>query len=247
MSESSETQLIEETRQLLHMFTTGTKLFTLEDIEEIGGFFRLLDTDRSGTISAAEIEQVNADRGEVLSVEEITDLMREADLNGDGQIDFEEFFRYFCGEERIDLKGKVEEIGKLFRLFDKTGNGWISAVEIKQVLADYGEEMTGEAIDALIKPVGVVGKGRVIFEEFVRVFCSEPKVDAEKIAKLKEIFDSIDKDGNGYISADEFKQVLTENGEIMTDDEIKRAEEEIRMADVDGDGQISFEEFVKML
>ena len=88
---------------------------------------------------------------------------------------------------------------------------------------------------------------RVIFEEFVRVFCSEPKVDAEKIAKLKEIFDSIDKDGNGYISADEFKQVLTENGEIMTDDEIKRAEEEIRMADVDGDGQISFEEFVKML
>ena len=207
----------------------------------------MLDTDRSGTISAAEIEQVNADRGEVLSVEEITDLMREADLNGDGQIDFEEFFRYFCGEERIDLKGKVEEIGKLFRLFDKTGNGWISAVEIKQVLADYGEEMTDEAIDALIKPVGVVGKGRVIFEEFVRVFCSEPKLDAEKIAKLKEIFDSIDKDGNGYISADEFKQVLTENGEIMTDDEIKRAEEEIRMADVDGDGQISFEEFVKML
>ena len=53
-----------------------------------------------------------------------------------------------------------------------------------------------------------------------------------------------DKDGNGFISADELRFVKNGLGENLTDEEIN---EMIREADIDGDGQINYEEFVKMM
>ena len=53
-------------------------------------------------------------------------------------------------------------------------------------------------------------------------------------------FKAFDNDGNGFISAAEFRQVMTNLGEELTD-------KMIREADVAGDGQINYEEFVKMM
>ena len=47
-----------------------------------------------------------------------------------------------------------------------------------------------------------------------------------------------DRDNNGYITAAEFRSVLTNFGEKMSDVEI---EEMLTSADVDGDGQINHE------
>ena len=53
-----------------------------------------------------------------------------------------------------------------------------------------------------------------------------------------------DEDGNGYISADELRYVMTYLGEKLTDEEV---DELIREGDIDGDGQLDYEEFVKMI
>lgn len=47
-----------------------------------------------------------------------------------------------------------------------------------------------------------------------------------------------DRDNNGYISATEFRFVLTTLGEKMTDTEV---DELLTSADIDGDGQINHE------
>ena len=47
-----------------------------------------------------------------------------------------------------------------------------------------------------------------------------------------------DRDSNGYISASEFRYVLTTLGEKMTDTEV---DELLTSADIDGDGQINHE------
>ena len=57
-------------------------------------------------------------------------------------------------------------------------------------------------------------------------------------SELQEAFQVFDTDGNGYISASELKQVMSNLGENMTDEEIN---EMLREADLDGDGQISFQ------
>ena len=62
--------------------------------------------------------------------------------------------------------------------------------------------------------------------------------------QIPETFRVFDKDGDGFLSADELKQVMGNNGEKLTDDEV---EELIKEADIDNDGQINYEEFVTLL
>ncbi len=54
--------------------------------------FKIFDRDNNGLISLQELRFVMT-KGEKLKEEEINDLIREADVNGDGYIDYEEFVR----------------------------------------------------------------------------------------------------------------------------------------------------------
>ena len=53
-----------------------------------------------------------------------------------------------------------------------------------------------------------------------------------------------DRDGDGYISAEELSQVMLTLGESLTQDEI---DEMIREADLDGDGKVGYDEFATMM
>ncbi|KAK3603071.1 hypothetical protein CHS0354_015766 [Potamilus streckersoni] len=63
-------------------------------------------------------------------------------------------------------------------------------------------------------------------------------------ASLREAFQMFDEDGNGFISAAELKQVMTNLGEKLTDEEVDQM---IREADTDGDGQVNYEEFLAVM
>lgn len=60
-------------------------------------------------------------------------------------------------------------------------------------------------------------------------------------AEVRAQFKNLDKDGNGVISAQEIREVLTALGDRLTDEDV---EEMIRDVDTDGDGQVNFEEFL---
>ena len=51
--------------------------------------FRTFDLDCNGYISAGELRKVMAKLGEKLSEEEIRDMIREADMDKDGKINYE--------------------------------------------------------------------------------------------------------------------------------------------------------------
>ncbi|XP_063712872.1 calmodulin-A-like [Symsagittifera roscoffensis] len=65
-----------------------------DDIEqEIRDAFRVFDKDGSGTISAAELRTVMTTLGEKLTDEEVDEMIQEADIDGDGEINYEEFVK----------------------------------------------------------------------------------------------------------------------------------------------------------
>ena len=55
--------------------------------QELRAAFRVFDRDGSGTISADELRQVMKSLGENLTEDEIDEMLKEADSNGDGSID----------------------------------------------------------------------------------------------------------------------------------------------------------------
>lgn len=56
----------------------------------------------------------------------------------------------------------------------------------------------------------------------------------------REIFDMIDSDGSGEITAGELSDVLASLGEVMSPDDIAHVVKEL---DTDGSGTVSFDEF----
>nr|CAB3459269.1 unnamed protein product [Digitaria exilis] len=61
------------------------------DEDELREAFRVFDQDQNGFISRDELRHVLQNLGERLSDEELAEMLREADADGDGQINYNEF------------------------------------------------------------------------------------------------------------------------------------------------------------
>lgn len=61
--------------------------------ENLRKTFEIFDTDGSGKISSDELKIVMKKLGEELTDFQIQEMIKEADSDGDGEIDFEEFVR----------------------------------------------------------------------------------------------------------------------------------------------------------
>eukprot|EP00210_Caulerpa_lentillifera_P002209 g2123.t1 len=59
--------------------------------DELKEAFKVFDKDGNGFISAAELRHVMTNLGEKLTDEEVDEMIREADVDGDGQVNYEEF------------------------------------------------------------------------------------------------------------------------------------------------------------
>jgi calmodulin len=82
-----------------------------------------------------------------------------------------------------------------------------------------------------------LGNGTIDFPEFLTMMSKKMK-DSDNDEEIREAFRAFDKDGNGFISAAELRNAMTNLGEKLTDQEI---EEMIQEADIDGDGQVNYE------
>ena len=69
------------------------KMSERDSREEILKAFRLFDDDNTGKISFKNLKRVAKELGENLTNEEIQEMIDEADRDGDGEINEEEFLR----------------------------------------------------------------------------------------------------------------------------------------------------------
>jgi centrin-1 len=71
----------------------AAKVAARDPLEELRKAFRLFDDDETGKISFANLKRVARELGEALSDEELQEMIDEADRDGDGEVDVEEFLR----------------------------------------------------------------------------------------------------------------------------------------------------------
>ena len=83
-------------------------------------------------------------------------------FTGNGTIDFPEFLTMMA--RKMKDTDSEEEIREAFRVFDKDGNGFISAAELRHVMTNLGEKLTDEEVDEMIREADIDGDGQVNYE-----------------------------------------------------------------------------------
>nr|VDC94210.1 unnamed protein product [Brassica oleracea] len=140
---------------------------------------------------------------------------------------------------------QIMEFKEAFCLFDKDGDGCITADELATVIRSLDQNPTEQELQDMINEIDSDGNGTIEFSEFLNLMANKiQETDADE--ELKEAFKVFDKDQNGYISAMSrlLRHVMISLGEKLTDEEVDQM---IKEADLDGDGQVNYDEFVRMM
>ena len=95
----------------------------------------------------------------------------EVDADGNGTIDFPEFLSLMA--RKMKDTDTEEELVEAFKVFDRDGNGLISAAELRHVMTNLGEKLTDEEVDEMIREADVDGDGHINYEEFVRMMMAK--------------------------------------------------------------------------
>ncbi|GMR33022.1 hypothetical protein PMAYCL1PPCAC_03217 [Pristionchus mayeri] len=144
---------------------------TPEQIAEFKEAFSLFDRDGDGSITTKDLGTVMRSLGQKPTVTELLEMVDEVDVDGNGTIDFPEFLSMMTRKRKdIDCE---EEIREAFKVYDRDGNGVISAAELRLVMQDLGEKLSEEEVNAMIAEADIDGDGQVNYEEFVMMMTSK--------------------------------------------------------------------------
>uniref|UniRef100_A0A8C4T403 EF-hand domain-containing protein n=2 Tax=Erpetoichthys calabaricus TaxID=27687 RepID=A0A8C4T403_ERPCA len=142
-----------------------------EQIAEFREAFALFDKDGDGTITSKELGTVMRALGQNPSEAELQDMINEVDADSNGIVDFTEFLTLMV--KRIKELDSEEEIREAFKVFDKDGDGSISAEELHLVMKNLGEDLTDEEIYEMIREADMDGDGQINYEEFVQMMTAK--------------------------------------------------------------------------
>ena len=68
-----------------------------------------------------------------------------------------------------------DEIRDAFRVFDREGNGFISIIDLTDVLSQLGEKLSQEEVEELIHEADIDGDGNIFYDEFIAMIFKVPQ------------------------------------------------------------------------
>ena len=131
-------------------------------------------------------------------------------------------------------KNKIKEA---FALFDQNDDGILTKDELITLLRSLGKYVTENDVDNLIRNVNTID-----ISNFMIILNKIAPKDTQQ--NLQEAFEIFDSENNGYINVPEFRHILTNLGEKLTNDEIDNI---IIQLDINNEGKIYKEIFLTTL
>lgn len=217
--------------------------------DEILEAFKAFDLDKNNFVGAAEIRHVLINIGEQVTDEEVDEMIRMVDADGDGQVSWEEFYSMVTGGKKPPPGLGVETRGgaaaaKSSAPAPPTGQNVVQARNAKKsILEDFAKEnnIKPETIKKAYKRFQATDKdksGVIDYTEFCEILQVDPSPLCEKTFRL------YDYDKTGQIDAREFLIAVSNYTGAGKEDKLKFA---FMSFDDDGNGVITKAELMKIL
>ena len=217
--------------------------------DEIFEAFRAFDLDKNNFVGAAEIRHVLINIGEQVTDEEVDEMIRMVDSDGDGQVSWEEFYSLVSGGKKppeglgAEIRGGATA-GKGAAPPPPTGQNVVQARNKKKAsLDEFAKEnnLKPESIKKAYKRFQATDKdksGLVDYTEFCEVLQVDPSPQCEQVFQL------YDYDKTGQIDAREFLIAVSNYTGAGKEDKLKFA---FMAFDEEGNGVITKAELLKIL
>jgi len=145
-----------------------------EDAREVFDLFDFWD-GRDGVVDAAKVGDVIR----CLTLNPTLDAIYKnggAKKFGERQYKFEEFLPIYQSILKEKDTGTFADFNEAFKTFDREGQGYISAAEMRHVLRSLGEQLTEDQIDQIFKAceVQIDNDGNMKYEDFIRKVLENP-------------------------------------------------------------------------
>ena len=217
--------------------------------EEILEAFKAFDLDKNNYVGAAEIRHVLINIGEQVTDEEVDEMIRMVDTDGDGQVSWEEFYSMVTSGKKPPTSLGAETRGgalggKSGAPPPPSGQNVVQARNKKKtLLEEFAREnnLKPESIKKAFKRFQATDKdksGLIDYTEFCECLQVDPSPQCESVFQL------YDYDKTGQIDAREFLIALSNYSGAGKEDKLKFA---FMSFDDEGNGVITKAELLKIL
>jgi len=139
-----------------------------EDLSEFKEIFGLVDTDGSGKISPQELGQLTKKLGLNYTEKQLETMVREIDVDKNGEIDFEEFIAVMS--RQVQPAYTPEDLKHAFKVFCDHADNKISVNVLEKALMERTtEKLNREKAQKLLQQLDPTGLGVIDYIDFVNV------------------------------------------------------------------------------
>ncbi|XP_069134750.1 calmodulin-like [Argopecten irradians] len=142
------------------------KNLTEAQMQEIISSFEMIDLNSDGRISKGELIKAAALLGMNPTEEDAKAMMRLADLDGDGFINFEEY-KNMMRHNYIEIDLEKERLMAAFRVIDKNKDGFLSRDELRSALTYKAPPENMIDVERFLEEADVNHDGQIDYAEFV--------------------------------------------------------------------------------
>eukprot|EP01083_Nonionella_stella_P225097 800605_1 len=148
---------------------------TQEEISNFKERFNSFDKNKDGKITIKELEEVEIALAMNPTKDHLDKEFNAADINGNGEIDFNEFCKGMEIQKEKDLKKTEQDIQNTFNLFDKDKNGFIDEIELKEGFDELGINRTDKEFDIIMTSADTNNDQLLNYDEFYTMVLNESK------------------------------------------------------------------------
>merc|ERR1712122_174557 len=142
---------------------------------------------------------------------------------------------------------EIKCLKNCFDLFDSKKQDFLSADDLDEILRAMGFRPSKEELMDILAEIDEDGSGEIEFGEFCQLcakfLVEDPDIETMK-RELKDAFRIYDKNGEGFITMDTLRGLISELLSPLTPEELDGLIAEL---DEDGSGTMDFDEFCEMM